>query len=544
MEGTNMHTANAHHHQAFFGAVFFVCALLLAHPVEAATDIHGFPSGAGGLMSLDKSPYIVHKSITVNNSFTLTIEPGVILKMRPGVGITIFGGGSAVIGSEGGDTVVITSEKDDEYGGDTNEDGNTSAPGPGDWTRIQAAGDDASVAIHNAVIRYGGFSIPMIQVLSGAQAIITNTTIEQGNNTAIGLRNGDSALTLVDSIIRGHFEGITISLQADATIYGTVFADNRRGIAIDSDADVAHVIITGNTFSNNTRVAGDTPFAGIDFDDEDDVLIAVGNDWGDPSGPAHANNPAGIGDRIFGNVLFDPWTNKPPDNHAPVLSFIDDEGYGDDGVSPDVGFIGQDVPVFKVMYSDADGGDAQYVRLVVGDDAFAMATSSDGMFEFDGALGGFNKGEYTYHFEASDGVDVVRFPADGELAFEMRNVPVILVPGIMGTELWKGYDETLWLDIAEMLAWWLDDFLDPLRMNEDGTPSDSGVVIGDVVRSPKLGLLPVYDYLSGIIDVFQERGYQESNDLFVFPYDWRLDVGDSSKKLEEKIDSIIAQTES
>lgn len=121
--------------------------------------------------------------------------------------------------------------------------------------------------------------------------------------------------------------------------------------------------------------------------------------------------------------------------------------------------------------------------------------------------------------------------------------PILLVPGIMGTEMKSG-SELLWADINRMLLTKGDEFMDPLAFNKDLAPSDSSVSITDVIKS-KVG----FDYTEGLINEFKNQGYVEGETLFTFPYDWRYGVSGKFADgktnvdlLKEKIESIIVQT--
>lgn len=500
----------------------------------AATLLGGYPSGANGLMSLALSPYVITGDITVKDGNTLTIEPGVIVKMQSGRSIVLLNGNVIIGSASNPNPVIITSHKDDAYGGDTNGDGPTS-PFRGDWNYIQVSSASSQITINNTLIRYGGFNSSMVQVLSGARATIANTTIEYSNNTGLGIRNGDSVLTLTNSIIRNNYEGLTISFQADATITGTTFSGNRQGLAIDTDADIGHLSITNNTFSGNNWVTGMLTPAGLDFADTNDTLIAINNDWGSTSGPTIASNPGGTGDRIIGNVTYDPWTGQIPPNQPPTLSYIGTSGYTADGVEPNVSFKTQSLPVFKVVYSDPEGV-ASYVRLVMASSTVAMATSTGGVYDYTPTVGMFGKGSYSYHFEASDGTNTVRLPASGELSFEVKNIPVILVPGILGTKLYNG-DQEIWANSFHLATDVGDDFMNVLAMNFNGISDNSQVTVGDILRSA-----PFTDVFDGLISQFAGSGYIEDTDLFVAPYDWRLDIRTSSDVLRGKINLVKNQT--
>ena len=81
------------------------------------------------------SPYVLTGNVTVNTGYTLTIEPGVVVKPKQtNTGLIING----TLNATG---VTFTSYKDDFHGGDTNLDGSISWPLPGDWYQIYGTSD-------------------------------------------------------------------------------------------------------------------------------------------------------------------------------------------------------------------------------------------------------------------------------------------------------------------------------------------------------------------------------------------------------------------
>ena len=112
--------------------------------------------------------------------------------------------------------------------------------------------------------------------------------------------------------------------------------------------------------------------------------------------------------------------------------------------------------------------------------------------------------------------------------------PVIIVPGILGSTLFKG-DDLIWVSLQIIGPG--DEFLDVLLMDEHGNPLDE-IRAEDIMRKP----FPGSDYYDGLIRGLESKGYQENTDLFVFPYDWRLDIGITAEALKAKIESIIEIT--
>ena len=105
----------------------------------------------------------------------------------------------------------------------------------------------------------------------------------------------------------------------------------------------------------------------------------------------------------------------------------------------------------------------------------------------------------------------------------VRN-PVIIIPGVMGTEISSNL-EKLWVDLTHNLADIGDEFMDPLQFNDDLTPSVEGLMVGDVLRKVFISLnfkdVTIFDYTEGLIKEFQNQGYTEGTDLFLFLHDWR-----------------------
>ncbi len=136
--------------------------------------------------------YIID-NLTISPNATLTIAPGVVLKFsNGGAGISVQG--ALIADGTATQNIVFTSIRDDSNGGDTNNDGNGSSPGRGDWDNIDfsASSADSLNVLRNCQLRYGGsgyynynYNWGNIRVFN-SQVVIDSCVIEQCATSAVG----------------------------------------------------------------------------------------------------------------------------------------------------------------------------------------------------------------------------------------------------------------------------------------------------------------------------------------------------------------------
>jgi pimeloyl-ACP methyl ester carboxylesterase len=103
-----------------------------------------------------------------------------------------------------------------------------------------------------------------------------------------------------------------------------------------------------------------------------------------------------------------------------------------------------------------------------------------------------------------------------------ESIPVIVIPGIMGSELYAAEDDYLcWPNIFH-----INDGLRRLHVNEYGV-SDEDITVGGLVGLP--------DYYSEMIAQLRTAGFKVEE----FPYDWRMDNNINVDRLEDKINSTL-----
>ena len=216
--------------------------------------------------------YVLDGNIVVGDGKQLTISPGVIVKGKINTRLIVQG----TLDARGtlNEQIVFTSINDDAHGGDTDNDGTTSAPQANDWGWVQFddISNDAS-RIEYALVSYGGKSY-----------------WSYGNR---------------------YYGGVWLVGASPTLLYNTL-VNNHRGIYLQNDSLPT---LTCNDIYNNAvlGVLNTTPAT---------VVRAEGHWWGAASGPTHAGNPSGTGQAVSDGVDYAPWASQscllPPPPAAPT----------------------------------------------------------------------------------------------------------------------------------------------------------------------------------------------------------------------------------
>ncbi len=162
----------------------------------------------------------------------LTIQPGVIIKFTStGANLSVGNGGSIIANGSAGKPIVFTSFQDDSNGGDSNENGSSSAQA-GAWGMIDVAGQNAIFS--HCHFLYGGLGDGItLNYSSGATGKVENCVFQYN----LGGKSGN------------FYTGALHANGADATfsVKNTKFKDNGLPLTINADIDVDD----SNTFTNN-----------------------------------------------------------------------------------------------------------------------------------------------------------------------------------------------------------------------------------------------------------------------------------------------------
>ncbi|MFH0873372.1 MAG: lamin tail domain-containing protein, partial [Candidatus Komeilibacteria bacterium] len=216
----------------------------------------------------DDLPYIIENSATIPSGKTLNIKSGAIIKFK-NIGCIYVEG---ILHAEGAkdQEIVFTSLSDDEYGGDTNNDGAATSPGAGSWDSMYFYASSTNSVLDNVIVRYGGWYNTFwggANAKGGAVKVdntvltIKNSVFE--NNAYGGLELIHSDSEIQDTIFRGHSAdyfwgqrsaGLILENSAPA-LKKVNFNNNYYGIYISGDCpDLSDVIFGEGENANSIKV--------------------------------------------------------------------------------------------------------------------------------------------------------------------------------------------------------------------------------------------------------------------------------------------------
>ena len=167
--------------------------------------------------------------------------------------------------------IVFTSFLDDEYGGDSNSDGNSSLPAPGNWLSLYFAKESQNSQMENVVIRYGGAVLGSSPLgwghavwADGADISIKDSVIEKNKNRALTLVNSHSIIDNVrfldnnsTSWPSGFDESKALLVKGGKPqIKNSYFEGNSQALYIESyfDPDINAVVSAEPVIENNEFV--------------------------------------------------------------------------------------------------------------------------------------------------------------------------------------------------------------------------------------------------------------------------------------------------
>ncbi|MDZ7758843.1 MAG: IPTL-CTERM sorting domain-containing protein [Desulfovermiculus sp.] len=215
-----------------------------------------------------KSTPIIVEQLKVAENATLTISPGTVVKFSPHFSHGLEVQGELVANGTATEKIVFTSLRDDEYGGDTNGDGNATQAEPDDWSGIEFDGVDGngSGSLKHCLVRYGGtyssFTYSIIKMNSKAginirksSPLIDSCEVSHGQEHGIWAYEGSDTQIINSLINKNNSYGIYIDEDSLASILFTTISKNNNGIFADQDITIKNCIIWDNVNNNIKNIS-------------------------------------------------------------------------------------------------------------------------------------------------------------------------------------------------------------------------------------------------------------------------------------------------
>ncbi len=497
------------------------------------------------------TPYYLLSDILMHGS-SVSFEPGVELLLPPEAfgepQIVMYGGFINAVGAE--NAVVSIAPHLQGYAGVDVE-----------FSHADAAYFDLSgnavLSMHNSVS--AGFRIAdhSTAVVRDTAFVLDMTGIDVSGSSELDMRDSSIAdpvrneasqgALMINHVSSAYLENVAIaSVNTAVSVYkNSMFEGYRIGVmstdddAFDLGSDILQYTEASRVKLRYSRITGSlhgfktsdmVPLNDIEFNAIEGnqygafnrgiaPALFANNWWGDPTGPTHAGqNPDGLGDTVTDGIVFTPWLTYDP---APDIEFpnIGTQEEVDDALDDEESEAQPDGTGSDTGDSEPDDGSSGESHNGGGEesqDATPLPVPGGG-----GGGGGIP-------------------PSPAPVPERAR--PVIIIPGILGTELFLDASR-LWLDIVRTVSDRGDQFMDPLAFTEQLRPSVAGVRAGDIVRE-KLVVFgkPHFDYSQKLLDELAARGYREGADVFVFPYDWRYGVEHAAADLAQTVDTVLRET--
>lgn len=260
-----------------------------------------------------------------------------------------------------------------------------------------------------------------ISISYSDDTLIENNTLLNNRNWGIGIYSNNNIIS--NNFISGSYTGIDIEAAYNKIFYNTIQAN--RSLRING----GYSTIYNNNFNSSPIVYGGIgnvynlplPIGGnywSNYDTPTEGCVDINND-----------NFCDLPYVFSGGQDNLPWTKKDgwltPQNNPHILSFPATGPYTGDGIDPNIGTANSTPFFFKIVYTDTDNDPPSNIALVIDNgtvsrhvmtvDTEASDTLRDGNYtngEQYTFKSQFPRGDYRYYFEAADGINVARTPAN------------------------------------------------------------------------------------------------------------------------------------
>ena len=231
---------------------------------------------------------VLAASVSVGNPRRLTLLPGVIFKFQSGLQFTVSG--TLDIQGTGSLPVVLTSLADDAFGGDTNNDGTTTAPSAGAWRGVVVQSSATNSRIEHALIRYTGNS--GFAALENQSATTALRSVRVEHTAGLGFQLSDAGGN-PSNLVAFDCLGDGIRLQGGGFALRHATSTANGGMGVTRTAGSATVI---NTISWNNGGGNYTGFGMGDIIASDGDPVFAGLNGNIDVDPQFVDPSLGVGD--------------------------------------------------------------------------------------------------------------------------------------------------------------------------------------------------------------------------------------------------------
>ncbi len=205
----------------------------------------------------NKQTYFLEGNARVGAGATLTIEPGVVVKIQQSAGLFVDASGMLNVTGTPGARAYFTDSRDDTVGGDTNGDGSATSPAAGSWIGIEV-NEGGTASIDWAEIRYGGYTTTYVGhnanlYKTGAGSLSFMNSVSRNSSFGIRLNGATGTVTVTGNTLTSNSSFGIYCVGSSPTISGNTVTGGAFSLYVTGPAVPSSV--TGNTFSGFTTAA-------------------------------------------------------------------------------------------------------------------------------------------------------------------------------------------------------------------------------------------------------------------------------------------------